>query len=172
MAERDLTDRDIASIRVGVSEATRRLVGIVAEPSDAVEAQLSMRFALAAVARYGPNVLGDLAPQLFGDPVLLDLARRVEVYREPEQERETWMNWGCVLELATTSGESYAVHIPAPVGSPDNPMDDATLEEKFHRLVDPVLGEARATSIIEVVRHLEDAVPSRDLMPLLVRAGG
>ena len=140
-----------------------------ADDSNATQAaQLSIRFATAVAARHGPAVLADLGPGQFNDPEVLDLARRVDVYREPKQERESWMNWGCVTTITTTDRESFTIEMPAPVGSPRNPMTDADVEEKFHGLADPVLGRSRADAIVEAVWYLEDTRPDAELLPLTI----
>ncbi len=43
------------------------------------------------------------------------------------------------------------------IGSLQRPMSDADLERKFHGLVDPVLGAARAARLVDVCRTLADA---------------
>ena len=58
--------------------------------------------------------------------------------------------------------------MPAPVGSPRNPMTDADVEEKFHGLADPVLGRSKADAIVEAVWHLEDTQPNTELLPLTI----
>ena len=175
MARHQIGFDRISSIRIGVCETSRVNHGLgygpaaAADDSNATQAaQLSIRFATAVAARHGPAVLADLGPGQFNDPEVLDLARRVDVYREPKQERESWMNWGCVTTITTTDRESFTIEMPAPVGSPRNPMTDADVEEKFHGLADPVLGRSRADAIVEAVWHLEDTRPDAELLPLTI----
>ena len=175
MARHQIGFDRISSIRIGVCETSRVNHGLGYEPAAAADdsnatqaAQLSIRFATAVAARHGPAVLADLGPGQFNDPEVLDLAGRVDVYREPEQERESWMNWGCVTTITTTDRESFTIEMPAPVGSPRNPMTDADVEAKFHGLADPVLGPSRADAIVEAVWHLEDTRPDVELLPLTI----
>ena len=175
MASHQIGFDRISGIRIGVCETSRVNHGLGYEPGAAADdsnatqaAQLSIRFATAVAARHGPAVLADLGPGQFNDPEVLDLARRVDVYREPKQERESWMNWGCVTTITTTDRESFTIEMPAPVGSPRNPMTDADVEQKFHGLVDPVLGRSRADAIVEAVWHLEDTRPGAELLALTI----
>jgi 2-methylcitrate dehydratase len=176
MSQNGLSYGDIAAIRVGVSESTREHYGVSYRPAEEADesaamqaAQFSIRFAMAAVARYGPAVMSDLGPAQFNDREILDLAERIEVYREPDQEREPWMSWGSVVSIVTSGGETHTVKVPAPVGSPENPMQDGDVEEKFHRLADPVLGNKTADLVLSGIWHLEETTPQRDLIAHLVR---
>ena len=165
----------IANIRVGVSESTRRAYGVDFEPAKAPDhslatqaAQFSIRFAMAVVAKFGPAVLSNLGPAEFHDPDVLDLARRVDVYREPELEREPWMSWGSDVSVTMVDGHTVATNVARPLGSPENPMGEADVEEKFHRLVDPVLGAEHAAAVVSAIWSLEAREPRADILPRLV----
>ena len=100
-----------------------------ADDSNATQAaQLSIRFATAVAARHGPAVLADLGPGQFNDPEVLDLARRVDVYREvmlrtpTRRDRTSRMRHASTTRLVLESDRSSCRR---PVGSPAMPMTDA-----------------------------------------------
>jgi hypothetical protein len=57
---------------------------------------------------------------------------------------------------------TYAVH-----GTPDNPMDQAEVEDKGRDLIVPVIGEERTERLIAAVAALETLASVIELRPLL-----
>ena len=53
-------------------------------------------------------------------------------------------------------------------GDPDQPMTDTELENKFHMLVDPVIGQERAEKAWETIGHLEELSRMDELFTFLV----
>jgi hypothetical protein len=58
------------------------------------------------------------------------------------------------------------VFVEHAIGSLHRPMTDADLEAKFHGLVDPVLGAARATELIAAAWQLGASGDARSLAAL------
>ena len=52
------------------------------------------------------------------------------------------------IGIACKDGRALHVFVDHAIGSRERPMSDADLERKFHGLVDPVLGAARAAGLI------------------------
>jgi hypothetical protein len=58
-------------------------------------------------------------------------------------------------------------HAKAVRGTPDNPMTTQEIEEKALDLVAPIIGQARAASLVATIAQLEKVRTVRELRPLL-----
>lgn len=146
---------DIRAVRLGVTASTRQAVGAIVAPRDVLAAQFSIRFAVAAACKYGPDELSRLTETVLRDPEVLDLAERIEVYVPAAAAIDhDGTDLGCELQAETYDGRSVEIRIEAPVGAVSRPMTAATVREKFDRLVVPIVGDA-APSIAQSVSDLE-----------------
>ncbi|MGY1806994.1 MmgE/PrpD family protein [Blastococcus sp. SYSU D00669] len=171
MATHGLTVADIDSMSVGTSSVTVEAVGTIVVPTDPLGAQFSMRFALALAARHGADRLRAVTPDDLRDGEVAALARRIEVHVDPRIDAEKWRSFGGVLTVRTTSGATYTCHQPAPIGSPENPMSDDRLSDKFRSLVEPVLGTAACGSLLSALWNLEDVDVAADVLAHVTPAG-
>ncbi|MEO7762238.1 MAG: MmgE/PrpD family protein [Casimicrobiaceae bacterium] len=73
---------------------------------------------------------------------------------------------GADVTVTCNDGRVLRVVIEHAIGSMENPMTDAALQRKFHGLVDPVLGGARADRLIETCGALGGASGVRALTAL------
>ena len=64
---------------------------------------------------------------------------------------------------AASDGRKLHLFVEHAIGSLERPMSDADLARKFHGLVDPVLGAARAERLIERCATLAGAADVREL---------
>jgi 2-methylcitrate dehydratase PrpD len=72
------------------------------------------------------------------------------------------------VRILLRDGQALERHVPHASGTAANPMTDAQLRRKFRLLVDPVLGEDRATAIVQTVGQIEHLPSVRALAELLV----
>ena len=75
------------------------------------------------------------------------------------------------IEIKTRSGQTVRRFIEAPFGSPERPIPDSALLNKFNCLVAPVLGAEKSRQLIDNVRHLEQIKNVRELAKLLLHRG-
>jgi 2-methylcitrate dehydratase PrpD len=109
-------------------------------PRTAIQAQFSLSYAIAAAL-----VLGDLGPNAYddvGDPIIRRLEQRVVV--EVDQNR---LRRGAQLTIEF-GGKSLAESVDDIAGDPAMPMTKDQVVAKFHRYVEPILGERDAGSLV------------------------
>jgi 2-methylcitrate dehydratase PrpD len=70
------------------------------------------------------------------------------------------------VAIHCTDGRHLHLFVPQALGSLGHPMSDADLARKFHGLVDPAFGAARAERLIEACRALVDLADVRGLTTL------
>lgn len=66
-------------------------------------------------------------------------------------------------------GRELTVAVAAATGTPENPVTDAELHEKFHDLVDPVLGRGRGERLAAIVDSIDEAKSLDELTAACVR---
>ena len=88
----------------------------------------------------------------WNDPKVMALAERTFMHEGPEFGDATM---GCRVEAVRRSGERLSATVMLPKGEPENPITPQELQDKWHMLVDPIIGLRRATEISEVVAGCE-----------------
>jgi 2-methylcitrate dehydratase PrpD len=68
-----------------------------------------------------------------------------------------------IVEIETAGGEKHRHHAKSVRGTPENPMDEAEVNEKAGDLIRPVLGDQRSDKLIVAVRELERVASLREL---------
>lgn len=68
-----------------------------------------------------------------------------------------------VVQVTTRDGASFEERVTSSRGTPENPMSDEEVEKKALALIAPVLGDNRASQLIEKIGVLESASTVRDI---------
>jgi 2-methylcitrate dehydratase PrpD len=139
------------------------------EPQDVLGGQYSLPFTTAvALTRDMSNPLVYNADAV-ADPVVRDLARRIELVPLPEEGHETPGFWPAEITVEC-GGRRHSVHTRPHKGSPSNLFTWDEASEKFRRYTASVLGAPQATAIIGAVGALGAGADLGDLARLLARA--
>jgi 2-methylcitrate dehydratase PrpD len=156
---------DIVSVRLGLSRAGILLIGDpIAKkqaPRNTVEAQFSGPFVIATALLHG-NVEWDSYRRL-GEPGLMALCRKVEVWNDPEIEAEFPANMSGSVEIVTKSG-SFGHKVVVPKGDPANFPSEADTRAKYLGLVGDYLPAAQAERLAAKLMGLDEQ-PVIDLRP-------
>ncbi len=96
------------------------------------------------------------------------LMSKVKVKGEIELDRHFPKYWPGRVAVKTSDGRSWSKEVIIPKGERGNPMTAAEIEEKFLSLAIPVLGEAKARTVIAEVQCLE-ARDSLEPLPSALR---
>lgn len=112
---------------------------------------------------------GEALPRQFTDPrvtdpAVADLRNRIDVSEDPSLPRRT-----AVVTLELNDGTTYTETIPHPTGTPENPMSDATVQEKFKWLAGAVLRAEKVEKAAGALWNVDTLSEVRELMPLLTR---
>ena len=138
------------------------------EPQDVLGGQYSLPFTTAvALTRDLSNPLVYDADAV-ADPVVRDLARRIELVPLKEEAHETPGFWPAEI-LVECGGRRHTAHTRPHKGSPSNPFTWDEASEKFRRYTASVLGAPPAAAIIGAVGALGGGTDLGDLVRLLAR---
>ncbi|MCK9496194.1 MAG: MmgE/PrpD family protein [Dehalococcoidia bacterium] len=158
--EHGLTAEQVERIDLRVSRLVPELMNRAA-PSTGLEAKFSFQHCAAAalVDGAGHDAQFDLDRVL--DPGIAALRAKVTHEVDPAlPEHEAY------ISIALTDGRTVSTHVEHASGSPENPLTNDQLSEKFHALVEPVLGAARARQVFEAAWSLDEAGGVTDLLRL------
>jgi 2-methylcitrate dehydratase PrpD len=149
---------DIARVKLRVEKGSDAVCNIP-NPRTALEAKFSLRF-MAAAALSGADT-SDLAffkDATTADPALCTLRDKVAVELVPE-----WPVMQAEVIVETHDGRVHRALQDAGVPGSDIALQGRRLAAKFERLVEPTLGKARCTQLLQLLEHLEQT-PAGDLM--------
>jgi 2-methylcitrate dehydratase PrpD len=138
------------------------------EPQDVLGGQYSLPFTTAvALTRDMSNPLLYNADAV-ADPVVRDLARRIELVPLKEEAHQTPGFWPAEI-LVECGGQRYTTQTRPHKGSPSNPFTWDEVSEKFRRYTAPGLDAPQATAIIGAVGALGTGADLSNLVRLLGR---
>jgi 2-methylcitrate dehydratase PrpD len=69
--------------------------------------------------------------------------------------------------LTATDGASFEIEVPAPIGTPDQPMTPEVLKEKFDALAGSVLSGAQVSRLWQLTAQLDELTDLSELFSLL-----
>jgi 2-methylcitrate dehydratase PrpD len=118
---------------------------------------------LAVALADGAASLAQFTDERVTDPRLVDLREVVAVHVDPDQTKDS-ARVVCNLH----DGRSLERHVAHNLGTPDNPMSDSQLEDKFVALAAPVLGSERAGELARICWSLEKLADLAGLVALTV----
>ena len=130
---------------------------------DFASAQLSFPYLMSVALRYRGIKLEHFADAVRRDPAFDQYARKLHVTAPAEIDR-LYPQLRPARVTVTAAGRKVTRQADEALGSRQVPLDDAGLKAKFHGLVAPVLGEARAG---ELAQRLWDIEALDDVAPLV-----
>ena len=133
---------DIERIELKVHSLVLELTG-KREPQDGLQAKFSVYHGCAAGLMVGRATEDEYHDAFVTRPDMVALRRKV-VATVDDSIDEASVDVTAVLK----DGSRVHVFVEHAIGSLQNPMTDAMLEDKFHGLADPVIGAANASELI------------------------
>jgi 2-methylcitrate dehydratase PrpD len=161
-ADHGLTSDDVASVDAYVHDYVKTTTGLT-EPRTGLQGKFSIYHVLAVALADGAASLAQFTNERVTDPRLVDLREVVAVRVDPDQTKDS-ARVVCNLR----DGRSLDRHVAHNLGTPDNPMSDSQLEDKFVALAAPVLGSERAGELARICWSLEKLADLAGLVALTV----
>lgn len=136
-------------------------------PSDTMEAQYSLPYCAALTLTGNPRDPEAYSLDAIRNPVLHDLARRVELKVDPESEAAYPRRVGSRVQLHLDNGEVRETATLDPHGSPADPCTDDEVIAKFNTLAALAPLPCDTAAIVRAIRSLESLASGRRLTALL-----
>lgn len=140
------------AVRVGMSKVVDVQCGFDYIPSTALNAQMSIRYVVAAALMDGQVLPRQFGPEKMRDPELAALAAKLELVADPELDKLYPVHFAGWV-AAEVDGEWMRVDVLDPSGSLARPIDAAGITEKF-RAINPQLPTDRVAAVaLNIERH-------------------
>jgi 2-methylcitrate dehydratase PrpD len=164
IAEKHTIDAaQVCRVNVALSQNAYDMHGGFGAYKGKFEALLSAHYAAAAVLHDGALTLAQFAPARYDDAALRAFAgEKVDVRPDPSVTGSQAM-----VEVVMNNGARYAARCDHPLGSFENPLSRAQVEQKFRTYAADVLARSHIEDVIEAVDRLETFGSVRKLMDLL-----
>lgn len=101
------------------------------------------------------------------DPAVLAMRSKIEAIPSAELT-EAKPARQAIIEIDTVDGRTVVQRTRAVLGTPDNRMSAAQVEDKARDLIAPVMGAGRTDTLIDVLRDIENVPDVRELRPYLI----
>lgn len=95
------------------------------------------------------------------DPAVLEVRKHITLIEDHEL-----FPYQSIVEVVTKDGAKFREHVVKVLGTPEHPMTTEVVEKKCKELLDPILGEERAKTLISKIWNLEKVKNVRELRPL------
>jgi 2-methylcitrate dehydratase PrpD len=132
----------ITKIRVHVPPAYAGMISTRAEVGARQSTMVSVAHQI-ALAALKPDLLYDVdrsAPTI--DAEVTQFAARVEVVPDPTLTPLYPQHWPAEVGI-DAGGKTFQCRVVAASGDPDNPLSSSQIDDKAHRVLDPLIGAAR-----------------------------
>ena len=149
-------------VKVGLSKVVDVQCGFDYQPTNALNAQMSLRYIVAAALLDGQVLPPQFADDKLADPKLVELAADLELEHDPKLDELYPKNFAGWVG-AEANGELVRVDVLDPSGSPASPIDAKGITEKFRG----INGHLPVDRIAEVALNIEKH-SVKDLLALLV----
>ena len=166
LAKHQIAAARISRVSIALSQNAFDMHGGFREYKGKFEALLSAHYSAAAIVHDGALTLAQFAPARYDDQTLRAFAtQKVNVQADP-----TLSGSQAKVELVLADDTTRFAHCEHPLGSFENPLSRAQVEQKFRDYAAGVLPQMQIEKTIEAVNGLETFGSVRGLMALL-RAG-
>ncbi|MEK9725209.1 MAG: MmgE/PrpD family protein [Rhodospirillaceae bacterium] len=163
VAQDDFAFDDIATATVTLGKTPFDMHGIFPNYAAKFEAMLSAHYATAVFLRDRELTLAQFEPAAYDDPALRRFAAdSVEIALDPDLG-----NAQAAATVVLKDGRELTGRCDSPLGSPENPMSFAQVEDKFRTYAKPRYSEGQIETVIDQVGRLEDLPSVRPLIDLL-----
>lgn len=158
----------IARVRVGTNKRAIALNGEVA-PRETMAAQYSLPFTAAVALVRDPKDPRSYNGDALDDPVVCELARRIELYADPEMEA-LYPRYGARAEVRLSDGRTLDTKLLDAHGTPADPCSEDEAKEKFRCLASVSSTGDSIAEVLSLVERLE-TLPSVAPLSKALRSG-
>jgi 2-methylcitrate dehydratase len=161
--------RDIAGVHIYTLQTAIDIMAGDEEkwrPANRESADHSMPYTAAIALTYGEVEPEHFEDPYLHDPELLDLVSRIECSASDEANSREPEAMLCDVVITMKDGRKETIRVEYHRGHARNPMSDAEVGAKYHKLVDPILTNGRSDALLAKVWKLEDMKDCGELFTL------
>ncbi len=153
----------VRQVHITLSQSTFDMHGGFVAYKAKFEALLSAHYTAAVILHDRALTLAQFEPDRYNDPRLRSFAAdKVEVHADPAITGSQ-----AKVDVVMDDGATLSARCEYPLGSAENPLSRAQIEQKFRLYADGVLPDANIAAVLDAVDRLEQFGTVRNLMDLL-----
>jgi len=152
------------SVRVGTAKVVDVQCGFDYVPGSALNAQMSLRYVVAAALLEGQVLPPQFSDAKMSDPALAGLAQRIELEHDAELDKLYPARFSAWV-AAEDKGAWVRADVPDPLGSPANPIGAKGVIAKFQGINPQLPVDRIADAALSIERHTV-----KDLLALLTES--
>lgn len=156
VTEHSLTPEAVDQVHVTLEEAASEML-IHAHPDDALQAKFSIEFCLGAILREGDAGVNEFTDEYVTAEATRDVISLVDKTFEEDLFGGDFAGYGAIVSVTTTDGNTYREEIHFAPGSPNNPVSEERLQNKFNKCVQSTLSRSEAATLESTIANLENA---------------
>jgi Uncharacterized protein involved in propionate catabolism len=122
----------------------------------------------AVALMHGTVELHHYRPENIRDPRVLSLIRKMKVNVDPELDKLYPSAIPNRITVKFKDGRELTARVDYPRGHPKNPMTDEEVENKFRMLTDGILTRDQISTVISLVRNLENLGDIKQLVKAII----
>lgn len=124
-------------------------------PQNTWEAQFSFPFTVGAALSYGEVGPEQVGASSLDDKAILKQAAKVRMVADPEADAVRPGMIPSRIIIETKAGKKFETFVPFPKGSPENPLTEEELRNKFWQLTTKAIGIDKAEGLSRCLDNLE-----------------
>lgn len=156
MQQNKLKADDIAKVHVGLSTMTHVHCAWEYKAQGVTAAQMNLFFGLAAIAVDGNAFVDQYREDRLRDPRILDFIGRIEAVADKEIDAMgALFRHASRVTVTTRDGRKHSMEMLHRLGSPENPLKPAEVQQKFRTLTRQCLSEKQADEVIGITQSLD-----------------
>jgi 2-methylcitrate dehydratase PrpD len=148
------TWRDVKRVKIATYKAGTDITNN-ANPEGEYQAKFSLQYVTAHALVHGSVRLIAFAPERLLDPDVRAVLAKVEVIADPVLSKGYPNQRAAQVEVELNDGKLYQHFQPFRKGDPEMPLTDDEVNDKFHELAMPVIGDAPARALLADLWALE-----------------
>ena len=164
--EEDLKPEDVLEVRLragpNILEPLR-----YERPVDELQAKFSLQFGLACILVKRRAGLWEYTAEVLNSPEIRTMMEKVKTILDPEVARMGTDKMRSIVEVELRNGRVLGHLADTARGTPEKPLKDSELDDKFRQCASFVLDEKRTGQVLNAVRNLESMSDIRQLTSLL-----
>jgi len=139
-------------VRVGLAKVVDVQCGFDYFPTSALNAQMSLRYVVAAALLEGQALPPQFSEAKLSDPAIVALAQRLELEHDPALDKLYPAQFAAWIAVED-AGKWVRVDVLDPLGSEANPVDERGIIEKFRGINPQLPVDQIAETVLGIERH-------------------
>lgn len=152
--EHDLTSEAVDRITVTLENAASEML-IHAQPENALQAKFSIEFCLAAILREREAGIHEFTDEYVTNPETRATIDKVERTFEENLFGDDFAGYGAVICVQTIDGKELQTKERFAPGSPNNPLSEERLRDKFFECAEAQIDRSQAEDLETAIQNLD-----------------